>query len=268
MAFGRQQRDFCALALQQRVGRNRRAVHEAVGLCQHLRARHVQPPRQLFQPGHDAERLIRRRRRRFREYRAAALVRRDEVRIGAADVNADRVHGQALCPADRSAVRPCSRSRSRASADALFRRSPAATAGGANFETIAGMQLDADFLGAQRARRAAFGHQTVAMRHAVLAAKHAAGTVAHALAGGIAARGLCRLQHHVEGDAEAAAKLAVAAGAGAEFVMTKVAAESAPRPPRCCRTSGRRRCAIRRSTNNRRHPTMRHRRAAPETCAR
>src|SRR4051794_29762790 len=88
------------------------------------------------------------------------------------------------------------------------------------------MKRDADFLGAQFARWAPFRQQTVAMRRAVLAAKHAARPVAHALAGGIAERGLCRLQHHVEGDAESAAKLTIAAGAGAEFVMTEVEREA------------------------------------------
>src|SRR3954463_11418417 len=60
------------------------------------------------------------------------------------------------------------------------------------------------------------------MRRAVLAAEHAARPITHALARGIAARGLCDLQHHVEGNAETAAELAVAAGAGAEFMMAEV----------------------------------------------
>ena len=41
MAFGGQQRDLGALALQQRVGRNRRAMNQAIGRSQHFRARDV-----------------------------------------------------------------------------------------------------------------------------------------------------------------------------------------------------------------------------------
>src|SRR5262249_6918325 len=69
---------------------------------------------------------------------------------------------------------------------------------------------------------ASFRQQAIAMRRAVLAAQHAAGPVAHAFARGIAERGFLRLKHHVEGNAEPAAELAVAAGAGAEFMKAEV----------------------------------------------
>src|SRR5215468_12749851 len=109
---------------------------------------------------------------------------------------------------------------------AFCRWPPATATGGANLQTVAGMQFDADFLGAQLARRTPFRQQAIAMRHAVLAAEHAAGPVAHAFARGVAERGLFRLQHHVEGDAEPAAELPVAAGAGTEFVLAEVERKS------------------------------------------
>ena len=100
--------------------------------------------------------------------------------------------------------------------------SPPAAAGGAYFEAIAWPDLDAGFLGAQHARLAAFRQQAVVMRRAVLAAQHSAWTIAHAVARGVAARGLFDLHHQIERDAEPAAKLAVAAGVGAEFVMAEI----------------------------------------------
>ena len=60
------------------------------------------------------------------------------------------------------------------------------------------------------------------MGHAVLAAEHAAGTMARAIAGGIATRRLFRLQHQVERDTEAAAKFSVAARVFPEFMLTKM----------------------------------------------
>src|SRR5689334_19000956 len=105
---------------------------------------------------------------------------------------------------------------------ALGRRPPAAAARGAYLQAIAGIEFDADFLGAQLAWRTSLREQAIAVRRAVLAAEHAAGPVAHTLARGIAARGFCGLQHHVEGNAEPAAILPVAAGAGPKFVMAEV----------------------------------------------
>ena len=104
----------------------------------------------------------------------------------------------------------------------LGRRPPATAAGGAYLEAIARTEFDADLLGAQHARLAAFGQQAIVMRLAVLAAEHAAGTVARAIARGVAARGLFDLQHQIEGNAEAAAELAVATGTFAEFMAAEV----------------------------------------------
>ena len=97
------------------------------------------------------------------------------------------------------------------------------------------MEFDADFLGAQHARLAAFRQQAIMMRLAVLAAEHAARAVARAVARGVATRGFFDLQHQVEGNAEAAAELAVATGPFAEFMAGESARESAPRPLRGCR---------------------------------
>ena len=119
MALGGQQRDLGALALQQRVGRNRGAMHQALGRRQHLRAREVQPARELFQPRHDADRLIRGRRRRLCKHGAPGLIDGDEVGEGAADVNSDREHCSAT-PLRRSVDEALlARRAARASADRL-----------------------------------------------------------------------------------------------------------------------------------------------------
>ena len=112
MALGSEQRDVGALALQQGIGRDRRAVNDSVCHREHVRARQLQPPRQLIQPGHDADRLIQRGRGRFREHGLATLVDGNEIRVGAADVDPDREHHRESCAVVAlSCVRPCSRSR-------------------------------------------------------------------------------------------------------------------------------------------------------------
>ena len=60
------------------------------------------------------------------------------------------------------------------------------------------------------------------MRLAVLTAEHAAWTVARAVAGSVALGRLLDFQHQIQRDAETAAKLAVAAGAVAEFVLAEM----------------------------------------------
>ena len=60
------------------------------------------------------------------------------------------------------------------------------------------------------------------MRLAVLAAEHAAGAMARAVARGVAFRDLFRHQHQIERHTEAAAMLAVAAGAGTEFMLPEM----------------------------------------------
>jgi hypothetical protein len=52
MALRRQQRNFGAFLLEQRIGRDRRAVDDAVGILEHIRARHLQPPGKLVEPRH------------------------------------------------------------------------------------------------------------------------------------------------------------------------------------------------------------------------
>src|SRR6266566_4133634 len=84
------------------------------------------------------------------------------------------------------------------------------------------MEFDADFLGAQHARLASLGQQPVMMRLAIFAAEHAAGAMTRAVAGSVALRRLLRFQNEVERNAEAAAILSVAAGAGAEFMPRKM----------------------------------------------
>src|ERR1044071_9182489 len=98
------------------------------------------------------------------------------------------------------------------------RIAPTATAGRGDLEAVAGTHLDAGFLGADHARRAAFGVQHVTMRHAIGAAENPAGAVARALAGGVGERRLLDLDRETEQSARAAAKRARAAGIRAELM--------------------------------------------------
>ena len=60
------------------------------------------------------------------------------------------------------------------------------------------------------------------MRLPTFAAEHAAGAMTRAIARSIAARGFFSFQHEIKRNAETAAKLPVAAGPGAEFMMAEV----------------------------------------------
>src|ERR1700733_12767041 len=102
------------------------------------------------------------------------------------------------------------------------RRAPSAASGGTDFEAITWENFDAGFLGAQGARRAFSRYQAIVVGNAVLAAEHAAGSMARAVARGIATRRLFGFQHEIERNAEPAAKLPVTARAGAIFVVTEV----------------------------------------------
>src|SRR4051794_38748143 len=64
------------------------------------------------------------------------------------------------------------------------------------------------------------------MRLAVFATEHAARTVTRAVTGGVALRGLFDFQHQIERHAEATAKLAIAAGAFAKFMLTEMQRET------------------------------------------
>src|SRR6185312_491580 len=103
---------------------------------------------------------------------------------------------------------------------ALRRVAPAAAAAGFDDEDVAGTDDDADLLGLDGAAPVARA-QDVAVRLAVLAAEDAAGTVADAVARGVAERRLGDLDDHLEVAAGAAAELAVAAGIGAAFVAAE-----------------------------------------------
>ena len=106
------------------------------------------------------------------------------------------------------------------------------------------------------------------MRLAVLAAEHAAWTVARAVARGIAARRLFDLQHQIEGNAEAAAELAVATGAFAEFMAAEVQGKARLGHFETAEFEPADASAIRRSTTSRRRRMMHRRPGAPETNAR
>src|SRR5580692_23748 len=86
------------------------------------------------------------------------------------------------------------------------RRAASAAAGRTDFEAITGENFDAGFLGAQGASRAARRRQAIVVGNAVLAAEHAAGSMARAIARGVAPRRLFGFQHQIERDAEATAK--------------------------------------------------------------
>ncbi len=91
MALCRQQPDPRTVAFDERVGRDRGAVHDPLGPRQHRRRSDAQCRRQAVEPIDDAERRIGRGRRHLGEGRAARLVDRDEIGEGAADIDADPV---------------------------------------------------------------------------------------------------------------------------------------------------------------------------------
>src|ERR1043166_6412562 len=101
------------------------------------------------------------------------------------------------------------------------RIAPTAAAGRGNLEAVAGTHLDAGFLGADHARRAAGGVQNVMMRRAVGAAENPAGAMACAVAGGVGERWLLYLDRESEQPARLAAERAVAAGGRAGLMARK-----------------------------------------------
>ena len=101
-------------------------------------------------------------------------------------------------------------------------RSPAAATGGPNFHAIARQDLDADFLGAQDARRAPRGDKTIVMRRSIFAAQETAGAMPGTVTRRVGDRRLDRFEHQVERDAETAAKLTVPARIGAKLVMAEM----------------------------------------------
>ena len=107
MAFGGEHAHLRALALEQRIGRDRGAVDDALGIAQQLAPRRAEPARQLVQPLEQAEPGIRRRGRGLGAGRLSVRVDRHQVGEGAADVDADDV-AHAASPA--SVTRPARRS--------------------------------------------------------------------------------------------------------------------------------------------------------------
>src|ERR1700736_4567161 len=95
---------------------------------------------------------------------------------------------------------------------------PAPAAARGDLETVARTHLDAGFLGADRARRAAGRVQNVMMRRAVGAAENPAGAMARAVARRVGERRLVDLDREGEQPARAAAKGALAAGIRAELM--------------------------------------------------
>ena len=104
MAFGGQQPDPRALALEQRIGRDRRAVDDALGLGEQCVRADAQSGGEARQTIHDAKRLIGRGGRRLGERHPARGVDRDQIGEGAADVDADPV--QRLSAPDRRRPAP------------------------------------------------------------------------------------------------------------------------------------------------------------------
>ncbi len=99
MAFGGQEADPRAGALQERVGRDRGAVNDPLGLGEQRRALAAEPLRQQTEPVEHAARGVVRGRRDFLQDRAAAIVgRRHQIGKGAADIDADAVHSLTLLP--------------------------------------------------------------------------------------------------------------------------------------------------------------------------
>jgi hypothetical protein len=90
-------------------------------------------------------------------------------------------------------------------------RSPTAASGRAYFKAIAGQKLDTDFFRAQGARRATRRDQAIIVRNAVFASKHSTRSIAGTIPSGVGKRRLRSFQHQIERDAEAAAKLSIAA---------------------------------------------------------
>ena len=173
MAFGGQQPDLGALVLQQGIGGDGGAMHDALGLGQQLVAGEVQDIRQPTEAGHHSDRRILRRGRDFCQRGAAAGIHRDKVGEGAANIDADLQHaGKRPLPPT-----PSRKGRGRTlSLDVLPRTSdepidrvafargriafcsitPASAAARFDFEHVAGTDLDAHLLRLQCARLAAF----------------------------------------------------------------------------------------------------------------
>ena len=93
VALGGEQTDLGALVFEQRVGGDRGAMHDALGLREQLAGREVQEFGQTVEAGHHADRRVFGGGRGLCQCGVAAVVHRDQVGEGAADVDADLQHG-------------------------------------------------------------------------------------------------------------------------------------------------------------------------------
>jgi hypothetical protein len=93
VAFGGQQPDARALALEQRIGRHRRAVDDALGVLEQRAEADPERLRQPLQAVHHPKRWIGRGGRRLGERDPARGIERHQVGECAADVDPDAVHG-------------------------------------------------------------------------------------------------------------------------------------------------------------------------------
>ena len=110
VALGGQQAEPRALVLQQRVGRHRGAVDDALGLGEQRGAAVPEPGGERGQPVEHADRRVVRGRRHLGQRRPAGRVDRDEIGKRAADIDADAIQASVLV---RSASRRRTRSRCR-----------------------------------------------------------------------------------------------------------------------------------------------------------
>ena len=95
MAFRGEQTDLGALVLEQRVGGDGGAVHDAFGLCKKLGRRQVLELGETGQAGHHADRWIFRGGGDLRQHGAAGVIYCDQVGERAPDIDADFQHGRA-----------------------------------------------------------------------------------------------------------------------------------------------------------------------------
>ena len=95
VALRGEQADPGALVLEQCVGCDRGAVHDALGLREQGRRREVEEIGQAVEPGHHADRRVFGCRGDLCQCGAAGVIHRDQVGEGAADVDADLQHGRA-----------------------------------------------------------------------------------------------------------------------------------------------------------------------------
>ncbi len=219
MPLGGQQADLRALVLEQRVGRDRGAMHDALGAGEHRRAieaERLRPavrgrpsPRATGPPAWRAP---------WRSSPAlAASTDTRSVKVPPTSMpmrstrSASFVRDEAERAIPARAPLPCA---ARARPSRRRRRSAACSTSPGRITMPVSLVLIA-----RSARPCRL--EPVAVRLAVLAAEHAAGAILDAVAGRVADRRLRRLDHQLEFAARAAAIAPVAAAVGAELVRRK-----------------------------------------------